>query len=62
MARFRVELVQSIVETAIVFVEATNEQQAEELALELAWTASRLMPSGVSKTCSATSKYLAFNK
>ena len=38
MARYRVELVQSIVETAIVFVEATNEQQAEELALELAGT------------------------
>jgi hypothetical protein len=38
MARFRVELVQSIVETAVVFVEATNEQQAEELVLELAVT------------------------
>jgi hypothetical protein len=38
MATYRVELVQSIVETAIVFVEATNEQQAEELALELAVT------------------------
>lgn len=34
MARFRVELVQTIVETAVVFVEVTNEQQAEELALE----------------------------
>jgi len=38
MARFRVELVQTVVETAVLFVEATIEQQAEELALELAGT------------------------
>jgi hypothetical protein len=38
MARFRVELAQSIVETAVVYVEATNAQQAEELALEWAGT------------------------
>jgi hypothetical protein len=38
MARFRVELVQSIVETAVLFVEATNAAQAEELALEFAET------------------------
>ena len=31
--RFRVELVQTVVETCIVFVEATNAQQAEDLAL-----------------------------
>ena len=33
MARFRVELVQTVVETAVLIVEATNEQQAEDLAL-----------------------------
>jgi hypothetical protein len=33
MARFRVELVQTVVETAVVWIEANNEQQAEELAL-----------------------------
>jgi hypothetical protein len=38
MTRFRVELVQTVVETAIVFVEATDAQQAEELALEWAGT------------------------
>ena len=38
MATYRVELVQTIIETAVVFVEANNEQQAEELALELAHT------------------------
>jgi len=34
MARFRVELVQSVVETAVVWIEANNEQEAEELALQ----------------------------
>jgi siroheme synthase len=38
MARFKVELVQTVVETAIVFVEATDAQQAEDLALEIAGT------------------------
>ena len=38
MAKFQVELVQTVVETAVLFVEATIEQQAEELALELAVT------------------------
>jgi hypothetical protein len=38
MARFRVELVQSVVETCVVYVEATNAQQAEQLALEWAGT------------------------
>ena len=33
MARYRVELVQSVVETAVVWIEANNEQQAEHLAL-----------------------------
>ena len=33
MARFRVELVQTVVEIAVVWIEANNEQQAEELAL-----------------------------
>ena len=33
MARFRVELVQTVVETAVVWIEANNEQQAEESAL-----------------------------
>ena len=33
MARYRVELVQTVVETAVVWIEANNEQQAEELAL-----------------------------
>jgi hypothetical protein len=40
MARFRVELIQSIVETAVVWLEATNEQQAEELALAQVTTGS----------------------
>jgi hypothetical protein len=30
--QYRVELVQTVVETCIVFVEATNAQQAEDLA------------------------------
>jgi hypothetical protein len=33
MTRFRVELTQSVVETAVVYVEANNQQEAEELAL-----------------------------
>jgi hypothetical protein len=33
MARYRVELVQTVVETAVIWIEANNEQQAEELAL-----------------------------
>jgi hypothetical protein len=33
MATYRIELVQTVVETAVVFVEATDAQQAEELAL-----------------------------
>jgi hypothetical protein len=33
MARFRIELIQTVVETAVVWIEANNEQQAEELAL-----------------------------
>jgi hypothetical protein len=33
MARFRVELAQTIIETAIVYIEANNQQEAEELAL-----------------------------
>jgi hypothetical protein len=36
MARFRVELAQTVVETAIVFVEATDARAAEDLALEIA--------------------------
>ena len=34
MARFRVELIQTVVETAVVWIEANNEQQAEDLALQ----------------------------
>jgi len=34
MARYRVELVQTIAEVAVVWIEANNEQQAEESALE----------------------------
>jgi hypothetical protein len=34
MARFRVELVQSVIETAVVWIEANNETEAEELALQ----------------------------
>jgi hypothetical protein len=34
MARYRVELVQSVVETAVVWIEANNETEAEELALQ----------------------------
>ena len=33
MPRFRIELVQSVVETTVVWIEANNEQQAEDLAL-----------------------------
>jgi hypothetical protein len=33
MARFRVELVQTVVETAVCWIEANNETEAEELAL-----------------------------
>jgi len=36
MARFRVELVQSIIETAVIWIEANNEQEAADLALEAA--------------------------
>jgi hypothetical protein len=38
MARFRVELTQTVIENAIVFVEATDAQAAEDLALEIAGT------------------------
>jgi hypothetical protein len=34
MARFRVELVQTVVETAVVWIEANNEAEAEEAALD----------------------------
>jgi hypothetical protein len=34
MARFRVELIQTVVETAVVWLEANNESEAEELALQ----------------------------
>jgi hypothetical protein len=44
MARFRVELAQTVVETAIVFVEATDAQAAQELAL------SGVMAAGLSPT------------
>jgi len=40
MARFRVELVQSIIETAVIWIEANNAAQAEELALSQATTGS----------------------
>jgi hypothetical protein len=40
MAKFRVELVQSVIETAIVYVEANNTEQAEELALNQVTTGS----------------------
>jgi hypothetical protein len=33
MGTFRVELIQTVVETAVCWIEANNEQQAEELAL-----------------------------
>jgi hypothetical protein len=33
MARYRVELSQTIIENAIVYVEANNQQEAEDLAL-----------------------------
>jgi hypothetical protein len=38
MARYRVELSQTVIENAIVFVEATDAQAAEDLALEIAGT------------------------
>src|SRR5262245_27526035 len=38
MAHFRVELVQSIIETAVMWLEANSEAEAEEMALELAKT------------------------
>jgi len=40
MARYRVELVQTVVETAVIWIEANSEQQAELLALEQAETGS----------------------
>ena len=40
MARFQVELVQTVVETAVVWIEANNEQQAEDLALAQVTTGS----------------------
>ena len=33
MARYRVELAQTVIERATVWIEATNEQEAEEAAL-----------------------------
>jgi hypothetical protein len=33
MERFRVELVQTVVETAVCWIEANNEREAEKLAL-----------------------------
>jgi hypothetical protein len=44
MARFRVELAQTVVETATVYIEANNQQEAEELAL------SGVMAAGLSPT------------
>jgi hypothetical protein len=44
MARYRVELSQTVIENAIVFVEATDAQAAEELAL------SGVMAAGLSPT------------
>jgi hypothetical protein len=38
MGRFKVELSQTVIENAIVFVEATDAQAAEDLALEIAGT------------------------
>jgi hypothetical protein len=40
MARFQVELVQSVVETCVVWLEANNEAEAEELALQEVTTGS----------------------
>jgi hypothetical protein len=40
MARYRVELVQTVVETAVVWIEANNEAEAEELALAQVTTGS----------------------
>jgi len=40
MARYRVELVQTVLERAVCWLEANNEQQAEELALAQAATGS----------------------
>jgi hypothetical protein len=44
MARFRVELSQTVIENAIVYIEANNQQEAEELAL------SGVMAAGLSPT------------
>ena len=40
MATFRVELVQTVVETAVVWIEGNNEAEAEELALAQVTTGS----------------------
>ena len=40
MPSYRIELVQCVIETAVVWIEANNEQQAEELALAQAATGS----------------------
>jgi hypothetical protein len=40
MAKFCVELVQTVVETAVVWIEANNSDEAERLALEQATTGS----------------------
>jgi len=40
MARFRVELVQTVVETAVDWIEANNEAEAEESALQRVTTGS----------------------
>jgi hypothetical protein len=34
MARFRVELIQTVVETAVCWIEVNNEREAEDLALQ----------------------------
>jgi hypothetical protein len=44
MARYRVELSQTVIENAIVYIEANNQQEAEELAL------SGVMAAGLSPT------------
>ena len=40
MGTFRVELIQTVVETAVVWLEANNEAEAEELALAQVTTGS----------------------
>ena len=40
MARFRVELVQTIVEVAVCWIEANNEREAEDMALQQVTTGS----------------------